>query len=290
MSQDASILTNKLPPKLYRGLLMLTSSWAGERVNEKSLLIKVHDVPNATKLPLIWCGGPPEMGTIISICGKDRSIYGLRGTYDFVEPTHDVITALSQYYADEIERAIPSQTYLIAGYCAAAYISIEVANLLMQRGYNIGFLGLVDRDVTEKTRTLRVFRKLFDWMDRLGAKAYAFRDVLKQQDTRFKLTNTLKAMGLSPNKPMEDPRNLIKYVQKSAEAIYELKPYKGKINLFFIRWGVFGYYQFNFFQHYWRKIAKGGLQIEFVPGYSHKYPSWPNIIRMLQHRLNETGY
>ncbi len=290
MPQIVPISMNTLPPKLYRGLLMLTSSWVGERVNEKSLLIKVHSVPNATKLPLIWCGGPPEMGTIISICGKDRNIYGLRGTYDFVEPTHDVITALSQYYADEIERTIPSQTYLIAGYCAAAYISIEVANLLMQRGYTIGFLGLVDRDVTEKTKILRIFRKLFDWADRLGARAYSIRDAIKQQDTRFKIINTLKAISISPNKPTEDPRNRIKYIKKPTEAMYELKPYQGKVNLFFIRWGVFGYYQLGFFRRYWRKIAKGGLQVEFVPGYSHKYPSWPHIIRMLHNRLDETGY
>lgn len=53
MTLEAPSLTNYLPPKLYRGLLMLTCSWSGKRVSEGSLLIKIHEVPNATKLPLI---------------------------------------------------------------------------------------------------------------------------------------------------------------------------------------------------------------------------------------------
>lgn len=280
-----------LPPKLYRGLLMLTASWSGERVAEGSLLFKVHNVANATKLPLIWCGGPPEMPVIIGICGKDRSIYGLRGTYDFVEPTHEVITSLSQYYADEIEAYIPSKTILIAGYCAAAYIAIEVATLLKQRGFQIGYLGLVDRDVTEKTLFLRLGRKLFDWIDRLGALAYTIAYMRREKVMRYNLdTVQVLKQRVLPTVEANDPRLKIKYVKKPDDAMYLLKPYDGKVNLFFIQWGVFGFYQMNVFKRYWHKIAKGGLQVDFIKGYSHKYPSWPKIIRSLNRRLAETGF
>jgi hypothetical protein len=283
---------NYLPQRLYRGLLILTCSWSGSRVADGSLLIKVHEVRDTKKLPLIWCGGPPEMPTIISICGKDRSIYGLRGTYDFADATDVVIKSLSKYYADEIERTIPSNTYLIAGYCAAAFISIEVATLLTERGYKIGFLGLVDRDVTEKNWRLKFARKFFDQIDRLGAKGYAFFEEYKKQSSERNFLNSVKALiaGLKSKAPLTDPRNVIMYKKKSIEHLYELKPYPGKVNLFFIRWGVFGYYQLGFFQHYWGKIAKGGFTVDFVPGYSHKYPSWPKIIEMLHNRLTETGH
>jgi Thioesterase domain len=292
MQLKAQTHNHFLPQRLYRGLLMLTCSWSGTRVDDGSLLIKVHEVNNTNKLPLIWCGGPPEMGTIISICGKDRTIYGLRGTYDFADATDVVIRSLSKYYADEIERAIPADTYLIAGYCAAAYMSIEVATILTNRGHKIGFLGMVDRDVSEKTRPLKIARKLFDWLDRLGAKGYAFFDEFKNRSLELNLFNIIKVLKIriSTKAPHIDPRDVIKYKKKAIEHLYELKPYPGKVSLFYIRWGVFGYYQLGFFRNYWRKIAKGGYTVDFVPGYSHKYPSWPHIIEMLHRRLTESGY
>ncbi|MBC7788257.1 MAG: hypothetical protein H7Z18_12730 [Methylophilaceae bacterium] len=95
-------LAEYLPAKLYRALLALTCAWPGERVSPNSLLIKVHEVNTPNKLPLIWCGGPNELDSIISIFGKERTIYGLRGTYNFVEPTDEIICKRSKYYAHEI--------------------------------------------------------------------------------------------------------------------------------------------------------------------------------------------
>lgn len=109
-----------------------------------------------------------EMPAVISVCGKSRSIYGLRGTYEFVQPTHEVIFALSRYYVDEIERTISSASYLIAGNCAAAYIAIEIAEVLHKRGCNVGFLGIVERDVTDNAVPLRVARKIYLKIDRIG--------------------------------------------------------------------------------------------------------------------------
>ncbi|HAE99757.1 MAG TPA: hypothetical protein DCG63_00475 [Methylophilaceae bacterium] len=284
---------NILPKKLYRGFLMLTCSWQGARVAEGSLLFKVHDVPESQKLPLIWCGGPPEMETIISAFGQERSIYGLRGTYDYAETSDLVIHSLSQYYADEIERAIPSDTYLIAGYCAAAMISMEVATILTKRGYKIGFLGLIDRDVTEKTLPLKIARKFFEHFDdRIGARIHAYFEEFKKQSLKINLVNCFKVLKIRLNDqaPESDPRDLIKYKKEPNEAWYELKPYPGKISLIYIRWAVFGYFQLGFFRNYWRKIALGGFTVDFVPGLSHKYPNWPKIIDMLHRRLVETGY
>lgn len=291
-TQQAVLKTKQiLPSKLYRGLLMLTASWNGERVTEGSLLYKVHNAKNASKLPLIWCGGPPEMPVIIDICGKDRSIYGLRGTYDFVEPTQDVITSLSLFYANEIEKNIPSKTYLIAGYCAAAYIAIEVAGLLKKRGYQIGYLALVDSDVTEKTCLLKLARKLFDWIDRLGALAYTIAYMRREKTMHLDIdTIQIFKQRILPKDESADPRNKIKYVKKATDAMYQIKPIESKVNLFFIQWGVFGFYQLRLFKRYWQNIAPDGVKFDFVRGYSHKYPSWPKIVHALNRRLDETGF
>lgn len=294
MNLEAPSLTSYLPPKLYRGLLMLTCSWAGKRVSEGSLLIKVHDVPNATKLPLIWCGGPIEMPAVISVCGKSRSIYGLRGTYEFVQPTHEVITALSRYYADEIERTIASESYLIAGNCAAAYIAIEIADVLHKRGCNVGFLGIVERDVTENSALLKVARKIYLKIDRIGTLTQRFCNVLFSDNSRADKTDAIKKMADTVTrkfkKPSPDSRTLIQYKSLEDDKMYELKQYHDKISLIFVSWGVFGFYRFSIFQRYWRKLAPQGITVDIVKGFSHENPPWVNIIKALNKRLSEAGY
>ncbi|HEY3300426.1 MAG TPA: thioesterase domain-containing protein [Methylophilaceae bacterium] len=289
-------LSNILPAKLYRGLLMLTASWPGVRVSENSLLIKVHVVENSQKLPLIWCGGPPELETIISIIGKDRSIYGLRGTYDFVEPTDDVICKLSQYYVDEIEKAISADTYIIAGYCAAAYLALEISTLLTERGHKVGYLAMIERDVTETNRLLWFTRKIFNRLDTYGTRyTEALQSIDENKHSLFTHLKYMPKIICKMAKPevqtIDDPRNLISYKRRETrDKMYEFKPYPSNASLFFIRWGVFGFYQFKYFQNYWRKIALGGVTVDFIEGYSHKYPNWPSIIQKVNKRLLESRY
>ncbi len=289
-------VNNILPTKLYRGLLMLTASWPGTRTSENSLLIKVHEVENSQKLPLIWCGGPPELDTIISIIGKDRTIYGLRGTYDFVEPTDEVICKLSQYYVDEIEKAIPADTYIIAGYCAAAYIALEISTLLTERGHKVGYLAMIERDVTESNKVLWFTRKVFNRIDTYGTRYIeSLKSIGEGKPSTLSLVQhipkILSNMVRTEEQTIDDPRNLIRYKNRETQdKMYEFKPYPANASLFFIRWGVFGFYQLKYFQNYWRKIALGGITVDFIEGYSHKYPNWPAIIEKVNKRLIESRF
>ena len=294
MKLEAPTLTSNLPPKLYRGLLMLTCSWTGTRVSEGSLLIKVHDVPNATKLPLIWCGGPVEMPAVISVCGQQRNIYALRGTYEFVQPTHNVITALSRYYADEIERTIAAKSYLIAGNCAAAYIAIEIAEVLHNRGCHVGFLGIVERDVSVNTFPLKVARKIYTKIDRIGTLTQRFLNAFFGDNSGASKIESIKKMADVVIKKFKkatlDSRTLIQYKSLENDKTYQLKQYHDKISLIFVSWGVFGFYRFNFFQKYWRKLAPKGITVDIINGFSHENPPWVNIIKALNKRLVEAGY
>lgn len=282
-----------LPAKLYRGLLVLTCAWPGERVAPNSLLIKVHKAQLANKLPLIWCGGPNELNSIISIFGRERTIFGLRGTYDFVEPTDEVICKLSDYYVKEIELAGITGPFLIAGNCAAAYLAAEIAHLLIERGHKIGFLGLIERDVTHDSILLIFARRLFRGIDRIGT---IFCDICRSWDNRSSFQGFIQALnivliGLKLRRKKHDPRSLIKYESNQSNIqFYKLKPYPNKVNLFFIRWGVFGFYQLKFFQQYWASVVKGGISVDFISGYSHQHPKWDLIIEKLNQRINEAGY
>lgn len=286
-------LAEILPAKLYRGLLILTCAWPGQRVAPNSLLIKVHEANSPIKLPLIWCGGPNELDSIIATFGNDRTIYGLRGTYDFVEPTDEVICKLSEYYANQIELAAIPAPYIIAGNCAAAYLAAEISNLLILRGHKIGFLGLIERDVTVYSIPLQIARKLFRGIDRIGT---IFCDISHTWENRSIIDGVKHAfsiilIGLKLRKQKRDPRLLIRYKHGQIEdKSYELKPCPNNASLLFIRWGVFGFYQFKFFQKYWKNIIKGRITIDFIAGYSHQHPKWSLIIEKLSYRINEAGH
>lgn len=283
-------MNRELPSRLYRGFLMLTSAWPGQRVAENSLLIKLHQPSNPTKLPLVWCGGPNEMPALIEIVGKERAIYGLRGTYEFVMPTEEVILKMGNYYANELFVHVKQDSYVIAGNCAAAYLALEIAQQLQRRGAKVSFLGLVERDVTEQTFLLKVVRKIFKIFDRLGTIAYELRETWKQEKWLTAATNSqyILSKRLFNKKVGQDPREQIKYEHHSDEKMYEIQPYAGKIDLFFLKWSVFGFYQIPFFQKFWYKNAKNGATFTFISGVSHEYPDWFGIVKLLQEKLKDS--
>lgn len=298
--------SNPLSRAVYREFLMMTCSWPGERARPCSLLIKVREIQGADLVPLIWCGGMFEMDTIAAICGKQRAIYGMRTSVDVVETTQENISQLAQYYANEIMQSIPGNTYLLAGNCIGAFLIYEVATILTQCGCKVGFLGIVDRDVTEGPLPLKFIRAVFYLCDTAG---YTWHEI---KNTKFAAT---KSAGL-----IHIGRTLLHAITYTGEVFhfnrmvrkfsafftrkthstspqntsvkirYKLKPYAGNVHLFFIRWGVFGFYQFGFYQQYWRKLIKGDMAVDIIRGHSHAHPNWPRIINKLNQRIVEAGY
>ena len=302
--------TNPLSRATYREFLMMTCSWPGERARACSLLIKVREAQNAELPPLIWCGGMFEMDTIAAICGTQRAVYGMRTSVDVVETTEQNIRQLGQYYANEIVQVMPNNnTFLLAGNCIGAFLIYEVATLLTQRGYKVGFLGIVDRDVTEGPLPLKLIRAAFYLIDTAGYTWHEIKNT-KYASTKmaglkhigstllhavtyisevFHVTQCLKKLCsvIERNKASPTTATIENTVVQTR---YQLKPYAGDVHLFFIRWGVFGFYQFSFYQQYWRKLIKGNTTVDIVRGHSHSHPNWSRIIKKLNQRIVEAGF
>lgn len=286
---------------MYREFLMITCAWPGVRARDSSLLIKVHECENSTKPPLIWCGGTAELTEMIAIIGKERSIYGVQTTANIVKHKNHVIADLANYYAEEIINTIPSSIYLVAGNCIGSFLVSEIALILHNKGYKIGFVGVIERDVTEKAWSLTLARLTFYASDLAGHwvngmrqtyRSRCFNEILKiNQNELIHIFATLRAMlgllGCRKIINIFSKINRIEASNKQTQTFYELKPYPYKLNLIFIRWGVFGMYQFKYFQRFWAKLAQNGMVVDLVPGHSHYHPKWNLILNKLNARIKE---
>ncbi len=213
-----------------------------------------------------------------------------------------IISNLAHYYVEEIISTISSQTYLMAGNCIGSFLVSEIALILHEKGYKIGFIGVVERDVTEKSIALTAARLTFYSSDlvgyfvndmRLSFRTKNLNRVLKSsQHLSIHSFSTIKAMlGLLGGRQLLNIFMKFNDNEKSGQQpqiLYQLKPYPYKLNLIFIRWGVFGMYQFKYFQNFWRKLAQNGMEVDLVPGHSHYHPKWHHIIDKLNIRIKET--
>jgi hypothetical protein len=286
-----------LPSKLYRGLKFSIIDWPGERVSEDSLLIKVHEVKDSNKAPFIWCGYVENLSTIVSICGKDRSIYCIRGPVGLFRATENVIGKLGRYYAHEIEKAIPAGPYMIAGFCHASYLAIEIATLLIQRGHHVGFLGFVEADIPTGDSLLSKYaRKVFNRINYHGTRIRSSLNSIESESPTFftyirKIPKILNdGFGKEPAEfHLDIDRDIYKF-RKERDVMYQIKPYPSFLHLFYIRWSIYGFYQLDFFKKYWRATAKDGVKLDFIHGAAHQYADWPAIIERINKRMLETGY
>ena len=276
---------------------MATFDWPGQRVSEDSLLIKVHEVKGSTKAPFIWCGYVENLSTIIPICGKDRTIYCIRGPVGLFKASESVIGQLGKYYCQEIAKEIPNQPCMIAGFCHASYLAIEIATQLIQHGHKVGFLGFVEADIPTGNSPLNKFlRKLFNRINYHGTRIKASLISNKSENPTF-FTNIAKIPKVLRDGFCKEPEDFhfgvdldIYKFRKDRDQMYQIKPYPSFLHLFYIRWSVYGFYQLSCFKKYWRAMAKEGVKVDFIHGAAHQYADWPAIIERINQRMLETGY
>ncbi len=75
--------------------------------------------------------------------GEDQPFFGLEppGLDGGSEPLTRV-EDLAAYFADQIGAFQPSDSYIIAGFCAGGTVAFELGRQLLQRGANVGFVAL----------------------------------------------------------------------------------------------------------------------------------------------------
>jgi thioesterase domain-containing protein len=283
---SVNFLEYKLPTRLYRRLLMLTDAWDGVRAAPGSLLVRCHTGGEGS--PLFWCGTPYDLQSFYDVMGHERSVYCLCGTYGVLPPSEENIRALAKYYAAEIINIQPQGPYILGGYCEAGLISYEIAKLMYENDYQVGMLFLFDRDVTESDFWLRSARRLFmlvenllfRWKQLLTNPVQCVKEVLVKKCAQLVAFPMLFVKGKFDRAQAEQP------IENSE---YKLTPYPGKVHLIYVKCGLLGYFQFSFFQHYWRKLALGGVDYQIIPGSTHFKPDWSKVAQSLRTFIKDVG-
>jgi hypothetical protein len=285
MSVD--LFNYKLPTRLYRRLFMLTNvSDYGVRVEPGSLLLRCYTGGESS--PLFWCGTPDTLKSFYEVLGHERSIYCIYDTYGVVTPSEENIRALAKYYAAEIMKVQPKGPYILGGYCNSALITYEIANIMVEQGGEVGMLFFLDRDVTESDPWLRIARWLFlrgerlvfRWEQICNNPMQLLKDIFVHKSNQFVDLSILYVKG---------ELGLVQLVKPTDVETYKLTPYPGKIHLTVVKFGLLGYFQFSFFQRYWRKLALGGIDFCFIPGTVHHRPNWLMVAQILHTLLKELG-
>jgi hypothetical protein len=288
MNQE-SANSKKLPSGVYRKFFMLTDYWQGSRVDPESLLVKIHSGGDAA--PFFWVGAPNELIEMISAVGEDRSIYCIPNTVNVLSPIKSTIIELGQYFADEIVKANPEGPYLLGGLCNSAFTSYEIAKILEEKGKQVGLLLMIERDVTQKNIIILLFRKIYwfietfnRWTIFFSKNPGKFFALLAQKFSQYILRR--KVVG----EPIRDeilllPDDLV--FDKSNKDNYKLAGFKGKVDLIYVKWGLLGYFKFNYFRKLWDELALNGANFHIIDGKFHMPPNWRAVATITKQILQD---
>jgi hypothetical protein len=295
-------ITNyKLPKPLYRRFLMMTELWLGTRASPGSLMIKAHSGGNAA--PFFWTGSPDDLPEFYRNIGNTRSIYCFPSTLFVVPHTVVNIRSLAIYYTSEILKVNPKGPFFLGGNCTAAYLTYEIGKVLIECGHKVDLMILCERDVCQKDLVLNLTRRLFWRIERFNRWLPEFK-INPWKNTKIlfvsKIINVTKyIIVLSQklfklNKPKVAHENQINHYAGNShenelseengyhglEPLCTMEGYSGKVHLIYIKWGGLGFYQFKFFQKYWKNLATGGSIFHIIEGKYHWPVDWNAIAKI----------
>lgn len=133
-------------PETLRRLRLASALWSGERVSDEPPIFHMNAAGQLP--PLFWCfNGAHEMPAMATAFGEDRPVFGMKsflGAVDDQTERQNQLRPVAQLYASEIERLHPDGPYLLGGNCQGGKLATEIARVLIDRGYPVPLLCLMD--------------------------------------------------------------------------------------------------------------------------------------------------
>jgi len=129
----------------YKQMLVAATSSDLETINPGSLMLSLNSRGN--RRPLFWCFNAPrrEMPKLAKLLGADLPIYGMFSGGKILEPQTDANTrwVVDKYY-DEIVSGGFAPPFHIGGNCRGASIAAGLAMKLVENGYEVEKLCLLE--------------------------------------------------------------------------------------------------------------------------------------------------
>jgi thioesterase domain-containing protein len=176
---------------------------------------------------------------------------------------------MAAHYIEAIQKAHPVGPYFLLGHCQGAYIALEMAVQLQERGESVGFLGVVSTDgaAREPASLHGQFRRHWSRLSRLTARQkwgyLAWRLDYRWQRLRQTGAELLCRLWLARGRPLPPAllRQRIDELNHRASAAYRPRAFRGRITYFHgdgdpsLEAPAF-----------WERLASEGVHVLTVPG------------------------
>ena len=231
-------------------------------------LVKIQT--DGSKAPLI-CVSMPNVNalgyrTLGRYLGADQPVFGLQAQYpEDLDGEHSqaAVNSIATDYLEALRAVQPNGPYQFIGLCRGAHIAFEMARRLEREGQKIAFLGIIDTWVMENTFNyfwqVEYYARRFAWRTLLGLKNKLSFAKKKADNSVDKTGNGLAVATAGSAEPKQKP---IKVYFPGPD--YVPTSYSGRIVVF--RAHRQPRNRIRDFYLGWGKLAKGGVDVHFIPG------------------------
>ncbi|MGD0013728.1 MAG: alpha/beta fold hydrolase, partial [Bryobacteraceae bacterium] len=230
--------------------------------------------PSGGRTPLFCVHASP--GTVLlyrQLAGRlapDQPVHGLQAVgLDGDQAPLTTVGEMAAHYIEAIHEAHLAGPYSLLGHCQGAYIALEMAVQLQERGESVGFLGVVSTDATarEPSSVHGHFQRHWARLSRLTARQkwgyLAWRLDYRWQRVRQAGAELLCRLWLACGRPLPPAllRQRIDELNHRAGAAYRPRAFRGRITYFHgdgdpsLEAPAF-----------WERLASEGVDVLKVPG------------------------
>lgn len=234
---------------------------------------------------------------LVKQCHPDQPVFGIRN----VSPDGIVdVKATASRYVDELLRLDESGSYRLGGYSAGGAIAYEMAQQLIQRGYHVPMLALIDCSAPAKAREparltpaaiLRAAINAAYWMVdddffRSGRDEMLARVLSKARGWRRGGRSDIRdALSL-----WKFPEASVPFLEGYIKALQDYEPVRFPGRLTLIRSRALSLWSFGPRDLYWGGLTDRGVDLEVIPGAHDTMLGNPRVARLaaaLEVRLRE---
>ncbi|SFP34372.1 UDP-N-acetylmuramate--L-alanine ligase [Nitrosomonas cryotolerans] len=129
--------------EIFMKLRRFTASWAGEKLDEDSLIISLGPVD--AKYNLFWClQSEYELKQLAKHLGSDYRVHGMRSGHLAMDYNENNLNALVTYYSNALTRLYPEGSILLGGNCQGGQIAHAIALRQKNQNRHVSLLILME--------------------------------------------------------------------------------------------------------------------------------------------------
>jgi aspartate racemase len=228
-------------------------------------------IQGGSSKPPLFCVSMPNVNalgyrSLARYLGDDQPVFGLQAQYpEDVEGEHSqaVVKQVATEYLEALRSVRPTGPYQLIGMCRGAHIAYEMARRLEQEGQEIRLLGVIDTWVMENT-----YNNFWYFNYRAKRLLSALRGIRKRLSIKNK-----EVQSAATNKEINmSTLVLADYAERKQKAFkvyfpgpdYVAPSIEGRIAVF--RTHRQPHNRIRDEQLGWGKLAKGGVDINSIPG------------------------